>query len=162
MAWEFFTEPEFQEQLDWVRQFCTDKIEPIDLVFPGAAKSRDRPTKALVDPLRQQVKDYRLSALFLNRDLGGAPPANLPVKKLTATNRVQQVRAFLMDIDECGGIVDAPGGGSDRFMAYPTSTSSGIAGGADEALRNQLAERALGMPTDVRADHDVPFSALPG
>ena len=91
------------------------------------------------------------------------PPLNLPVIKLTATNRVQQVQAFLMDLDEAGGIVeplDAPGG-TERFLEYMTSASSRIAGGADEVLRNQLAERALGMPGDIRADKDVPFSQLP-
>ena len=27
MAWDFSTEPEFQEQLDWVEQFCREEIE---------------------------------------------------------------------------------------------------------------------------------------
>ena len=36
-----------------------------------------------------------------------------------------------------------------------------IAGGADEILRNQIAERALGMPQDIRMDKGVPFDKLP-
>jgi len=94
---------------------------------------------------------------------GGAPPTNLPVIKLTATHRVQMVQAFLMDLDEAGGIVEAADADprSDRFLEYMTSASSRIAGGADEVLRNQLAERALGLPGDIRADKDVPFSQLP-
>jgi alkylation response protein AidB-like acyl-CoA dehydrogenase len=93
---------------------------------------------------------------------GGPPPLNLPVIKLTATNRLQQVHAFIMDLDEAGGIVGAPmdSAGHDRFADYMTSASARIAGGADEVLRNQLAERALGMPGDIRADKDVPFSQL--
>ncbi|HXQ19653.1 MAG TPA: acyl-CoA dehydrogenase family protein [Acidimicrobiales bacterium] len=71
MAWDFSTEPEFQEQLDWVRQFCIEEIEPLDLVFPGAVRSRDPKVKALVDPMKQQVKDRGLWALFLDEDLGG-------------------------------------------------------------------------------------------
>jgi acyl-CoA dehydrogenase len=71
MAWDFSTEPEFQEQLDWVEEFCREEIEPIDLLFPGAAKSRDPKMKALVDPLKQEVKDRGLWALFLDEDLGG-------------------------------------------------------------------------------------------
>jgi acyl-CoA dehydrogenase len=35
-----------------------------------------------------------------------------------------------------------------------------IAGGADEVLRNQISERVLGMPADVRFDKDVPFDQL--
>jgi alkylation response protein AidB-like acyl-CoA dehydrogenase len=71
MAWDFSTEPEFQEQLDWVDMFCKEEIEPLDLVFPGAARSKDPKMKALVDPLKQQVKDRGLWALFLDKDLGG-------------------------------------------------------------------------------------------
>ena len=110
----------------------------------------------------QGIKNFTLR---LQQELGrgGPMPTNLPIIKLTATNRVQQVQAFLMDIDEVGGIVEAADApeGHDRFEAYMTSASSRIAGGADEVLRNQLAERALGMPGDIRADKDVPFSDLP-
>lgn len=71
MAWDFSTEPEFQEKLDWVADFCKNEVEPLDLVFPGAVRSRDRKIKALVDPLKQQVKDRGLWALFLDEELGG-------------------------------------------------------------------------------------------
>ena len=71
MAWDFSTEPEFQEKLDWVADFCKHEVEPLDLVFPGAAYSRNPKAKALADPLKQQVKDQGLWALFLDRDLGG-------------------------------------------------------------------------------------------
>ncbi len=71
VAWDFSTEPEFQEQLDWVEHFCRTEIEPLDLVFPGAAWSRNPKAKALADPLKQQVKDRGLWALFLDEDLGG-------------------------------------------------------------------------------------------
>ena len=71
MAWDFSTEPEFQEQLDWVEEFCRTEVEPLDLVFPGAAWSRHPKARALADPLRQQVKDRGLWALFLGKELGG-------------------------------------------------------------------------------------------
>ena len=32
--WEFFTEPEFQEKLDWMTAFVRDECEPLDLLFP--------------------------------------------------------------------------------------------------------------------------------
>jgi acyl-CoA dehydrogenase len=70
-VWDFSTEPQFQEQLDWVAEFCRSEVEPLDLVFPGAAYSRDPRAKALADPLKQQVKDRGLWALFLDKDLGG-------------------------------------------------------------------------------------------
>jgi acyl-CoA dehydrogenase len=71
MAWDFSTEPEFQEQLDWVERFCVEEIEPLELVFPGAARSRSPKMRELVAPLKQQVKDRGLWALFLDRELGG-------------------------------------------------------------------------------------------
>jgi acyl-CoA dehydrogenase len=71
MAWDFSTDPEFQEKLDWIEKLCKEEIEPLDLVFPGAVRSRNPKVKALVDPLKQQVKDQGLWALFLDEDLGG-------------------------------------------------------------------------------------------
>jgi acyl-CoA dehydrogenase len=85
MAWDFSTEPEFQEKLDWVEKFCREEIEPLDLVFPGAVRSRDPKIKAIVDPLKQQVKDQGLWALFLDKDLGGPGLGQL---KLALVNEI--------------------------------------------------------------------------
>jgi alkylation response protein AidB-like acyl-CoA dehydrogenase len=71
VGWDFSTDPGFQAELDWVAQFCEDEIAPVELLFPGAEKSRDPRSKAIVDPLKQQVKDRGLWALFLDEDLGG-------------------------------------------------------------------------------------------
>src|SRR6476469_5965863 len=70
--WDFETEPEFQEKLDWIDQFITEKVELIDPVFqdlayhPLEGKLRD-----LVDPLKQEVRDQGLWACHLGPDLGG-------------------------------------------------------------------------------------------
>jgi acyl-CoA dehydrogenase len=69
--WDFSTEPEFQAKLDWVEEFCREQVEPLELVFPYAVRMRDPKMKALVDPLRQQVKDQGLWAVFLDKELGG-------------------------------------------------------------------------------------------
>jgi acyl-CoA dehydrogenase len=71
VAWDFSTEPEFQEQLDWVDQFCREEIEPLELVFPFAVRMRDPKMKALVDPLKAQVRAKGLWAIFLDKELGG-------------------------------------------------------------------------------------------
>lgn len=71
MAWDFSTEPEFQKKLDWVAEFCRNEIEPLDLIFPHAVRSRDPKVKALVKPLQDQVKAQGLWALFLDKELGG-------------------------------------------------------------------------------------------
>ncbi len=73
MAWDFSTDPEFQEKLDWVEQFCREEVEPLELVFPYAVRMRSRDPKmaALVDPLQAQIKERGLWALFLDEELGG-------------------------------------------------------------------------------------------
>ncbi len=71
MGWDFSTEPDFQKKLDWVDEFCRDEIEPLDLVFPYAVRSKDPKIKALVKPLQDQVKEQGLWAIFLDKDLGG-------------------------------------------------------------------------------------------
>ena len=71
MSWDFSTEPEFQKKLDWVEKFCREEIEPLDLVFPYAVRSRDPKIKALVKPLQDEVKARGLWAVFLDKDLGG-------------------------------------------------------------------------------------------
>src|SRR4051795_9896378 len=72
MAWDFETDPEFQEKLDWIGNFLTEKIEPIDLVFPGLSyHPLDGKLRDLVDPLKQEVRDHGLWACHLGPDLGG-------------------------------------------------------------------------------------------
>jgi alkylation response protein AidB-like acyl-CoA dehydrogenase len=85
MAWDFSTEPEFQEKLDWVERFCREEVEPLDLVFPGAVRSHNPKIKAIVDPLKQQVRDQGLWALFLDKELGGPGLGQL---KLALVNEI--------------------------------------------------------------------------
>ena len=71
MGWDFSTEPEFQKKLDWVEQFCREEVEPLDMIFPYAVRSKDPKIKALVKPLQDQVKEQGLWAIFLDKELGG-------------------------------------------------------------------------------------------
>jgi alkylation response protein AidB-like acyl-CoA dehydrogenase len=71
MAWDFSTDPEFQEQLDWVERFCREEIEPFSLVFPNAIRFKHPKTTPMVQALQQQIKDRGLWALFLDEELGG-------------------------------------------------------------------------------------------
>ncbi len=71
MGWDFSTDPEFQEKLDWVEQFCREEVEPLEYVFPYAVRSREPKVRALVKGLQDQVKAQGLWAIFLDEDLGG-------------------------------------------------------------------------------------------
>jgi acyl-CoA dehydrogenase len=72
MAWDFTTEPEFQEKLDWMDGFVRDEVEPLDLVWGGRAfHPLDDTLRKVVDPLKQQVRERGLWACHLGPELGG-------------------------------------------------------------------------------------------
>ncbi len=72
MAWDFSTEPEFQAQLEWMDRFVREEIEPIDVLW-GAETYHplDDALRAIVDPLKHQVRERRLWACHLGPELGG-------------------------------------------------------------------------------------------
>jgi acyl-CoA dehydrogenase len=68
MAWDFSTEPEFQEQLDWMRTFVREEIWPLEAIVDEISQEQlDR----LYAPLQEQVKARGLWAAHLPPDLGG-------------------------------------------------------------------------------------------
>jgi acyl-CoA dehydrogenase len=69
MAWDFETEPEFQEKLDWIETFMRDEIEPLSHL--GMAAYGPKAREKLIRPLQQQVKDQGLWACHLGPELGG-------------------------------------------------------------------------------------------
>ncbi len=73
MVWNFSTEPEFQEKLDWMREFVAAEIEPMDLVFrdPGAPFDPRSPARKVMRPLQQIVQAKGLWACHLGPELGG-------------------------------------------------------------------------------------------
>src|SRR5215212_6995693 len=68
MAWDFSTEPEFQEQLDWMRDSVREEIWPIETVFDELGQAG---FERVIAPLREQVKERGLWAAHLPPDLGG-------------------------------------------------------------------------------------------
>lgn len=93
---------------------------------------------------------------------GGGFPATVALVKLVSATLLQETHAFLMDLDEYAGAFSSDEVDREEvFYQYLWSSAMRIAGGADEVLRNQLAERVLGMPGEMRADKGVPFNELP-
>ena len=68
MAWDFSTEPEFQEQLDWMRTFAREEIWPIETVIDDLGQEG---FVRAIAPLQEQVKERGLWAAHLPPDLGG-------------------------------------------------------------------------------------------
>ena len=73
MAWDFETDPEYQRKLDWARGFVREEVEPLDMVFGGDLPFTppSEQVRAIIDPLKQQVRDQGLWATHLEPELGG-------------------------------------------------------------------------------------------
>jgi acyl-CoA dehydrogenase len=68
MAWDFSTEPEFQEKLDWMRTFVREEIWPLETIESEVDQAQlDR----IYAPLQEEVKRRGLWAAHLPPDLGG-------------------------------------------------------------------------------------------
>jgi alkylation response protein AidB-like acyl-CoA dehydrogenase len=74
MAWDFSTDPEWQERLDWIEHFCREEIEPLTLAFPvdfWSGAHLPKRLEEIVDGLKQQVKERGLWGIFLDKEIGG-------------------------------------------------------------------------------------------
>jgi acyl-CoA dehydrogenase len=68
VAWDFQTDPEFQEQLDWMREVVVEQIEPLDLI--KHEMTREAWNRATA-PIKAEVKARGLWAAHLDQELGG-------------------------------------------------------------------------------------------
>ena len=66
MAWDFETEPEFEQQLEWMRTFVKEEVFPLETLN----LTYDQILVA-IKPLQEQVKARGLWAAHLDHDLGG-------------------------------------------------------------------------------------------
>jgi acyl-CoA dehydrogenase len=66
VAWDFSTEPEFEEKLAWMRAFVRDELYPLEALD----LDHDR-FLAAIEPLKERVKEAGLWAAHLSPDLGG-------------------------------------------------------------------------------------------
>jgi alkylation response protein AidB-like acyl-CoA dehydrogenase len=93
---------------------------------------------------------------------GENPGAMASIVKLAFTNRYQKTAGLALELRGPAGLAQPA---SDTETAriqydYIWSTALRVAGGADEVLRNQISERILGMPGEIRTDKNVPFDRL--
>src|SRR3982750_3903727 len=68
MAWDFSTDPAFQEQLDWMATFVREEIWPIETVYDELGEAGFR---AAIAPLQDRVRERGLWAAHLPPELGG-------------------------------------------------------------------------------------------
>ena len=72
--WDFSTDHEFDEKLEWIKIFVKEECEPLDLLFPHHSAPYEVTNKAsrtIVKPLQEEVKRKGLWACHLGPELGG-------------------------------------------------------------------------------------------
>ncbi|WP_088181920.1 acyl-CoA dehydrogenase family protein [Sphingobium sp. Z007] len=109
----------------------------------------------------EQAERYFQARLRTMVSRGENPGALASMVKLAYTNRYQKTSGLALEMRGPAGLVAEEGSDTARIQGdYIWSTALRVAGGADEVLRNQIAERVLGMPGEMRADKNIPFDQL--
>ncbi|MBJ8343556.1 acyl-CoA dehydrogenase family protein [Antrihabitans sp. YC2-6] len=111
MAWDFETDPEFQELLDWADEFVRTEVEPLDYVFANPYDRSDAEAMAYTRPLKQRVKDKGLWACHLGPELGGQGFGQL---KLGLLNEILGRSFWAPSIFGC----QAPDSGNSEILAH--------------------------------------------
>ena len=113
MAWDFSTEPEFQETLDWIDQFVREEIEPLDLAFSShVVYERSHPVhEKVIRPLQEEVRRRDLWACHLGPELGGKGYGQL---KLALMNEILGRSQFAPMVFGC----QAPDSGNAEILAH--------------------------------------------
>ena len=123
--------------------------------------------------LREKLADWYVQAEGLkhtrNRTMtalsrGQTPGPESSIGKVVAAVQMQELANAAIEMMDQFGIIDDPdlaplnGGFHSSIMFAPGLR---IAGGTDEILKNNIAERVLGLPGDIRVDKDVAFKDMP-
>jgi acyl-CoA dehydrogenase len=112
VSWDFETDPEYQELLDWADGFVRNEVEPLDLAFPGLqfTPPDDRMRKVL-DPLKEEVRRRGLWASHLGPELGGQGHGQL---KLALLNEILGRSSWAPIVFGC----QAPDTGNAEIIAH--------------------------------------------
>ena len=111
MAWDFETDPEFQKHLDWMDEFITNEVQPLDLVLGNPYDKSDEAAIDILRPLQDQVRERGLWACHLGPDLGGPGYGQL---KLALMNQIIGRSRFAPTIFGC----QAPDSGNAEILAH--------------------------------------------
>jgi acyl-CoA dehydrogenase len=110
MAWDFETDAEFQQELDWIDHFVRKEVEPLDHVLGSPYDVKSPNNIRLVRPLQAQVKARKLWACHLQPELGGQGYGQL---KLALMNEILGRSRFAPVVFGC----QAPDSGNAEILA---------------------------------------------
>jgi alkylation response protein AidB-like acyl-CoA dehydrogenase len=108
MAWDFETDPEFAEQLVWMREFIDGEVIPLEPIL-GELPADE--WQAVKRHLQQRVKDQGLWGMFLDPSLGGPGAGQL---KLALMSEI--IGRCMMSMELFG--VQAPDSGNMELLAH--------------------------------------------
>ena len=113
MTWDFSTEPEFEDKLEWIREFVATEIEPIDLAFGHQlVYDKSHPVhREVLPPLMEKVKGQNLWACHLGPELGGLGYGQV---KLALMNEILGRSNWAPSIFGC----QAPDSGNAEILAH--------------------------------------------
>jgi alkylation response protein AidB-like acyl-CoA dehydrogenase len=148
------------------------------MVAKVAQTWRDRPevrTPARHDRLMSgwvEAEVFRLTGMRLRQKLAvGAPGPEGSAMKLTFAKLAQELSGLEVEMLGEDGLrysdwsITRPTHvnmtGRDAGYRYLRAKGNSIEGGTSEILRNIVAERVLGMPTEPRVDKDIPWKDIP-
>jgi len=124
------------------------------------AEAQSRFVRAWIDGMiLQWTAADNLSRMAAGEDIG----SRAAMTKLLQSAHATEVADLAMDLLGAQPLAEGSEDVADAWRAaFLGAPAMHIAGGTDEVLRNQIGERMLGLPPDVRVDKDVPFNELPG
>ncbi|MDP1632521.1 MAG: acyl-CoA dehydrogenase family protein [Caulobacter sp.] len=109
--WNFETDPAFQTELDWIEQFVTQEVEPLDHVLDSPFDVTNPLNVRLVRPLQEVVKARGLWACHLGPELGGQGYGQV---KLALMNEIIGRSRFAPLVFGC----QAPDSGNAEILAH--------------------------------------------
>ena len=122
---------------------------------------------------REKLADWYVAAEGLKltrlrtqtaRSRGETPGPEASIGKIVSAKQMQELATEALDrLDQYGILSDAEAtsliGAFQRNFFWGAALR--IAGGTDEILKNVIAERVLGLPSDMRVDRNVAFKDIP-
>jgi len=110
----FDIEPSLAEQLEWVRSFVADEIEPLDVTFGTEEVIYDKSHpvhEEVIRPLQQRVREQGLWSCHLTPELGGQGYGQV---NLAYLNEILGRSAFAPSVFGC----QAPDSGNAEILAH--------------------------------------------
>jgi alkylation response protein AidB-like acyl-CoA dehydrogenase len=112
--------------------------------------------------IEQEVKEINTFRANWARLRGEQPGPEGAINKVFSAELNQRRTSFAMSAAGMHAVAWAPGdqNAENRVYAYLRARANTIEGGTSEILRNQMAERILGLPRDPDVDKGVAWKDL--